>query len=218
MSNIIFLSSISEVTIENLKLTTQLTARDLNLSEWVFRLIIKAPNIEKIKKKGFSLYLLLKLDRGDKIKIGKIVGKEQHNLLKDRQYLEYLGRSLEPTENVHILRLHEEYEFKFLRNEEVILPNQIEVRIEDPRNFSFHTGTLRSSLNIDKNDIGVKIDIPKQQIEGNTIYVIQFALVLEGFIPQDVIKVMNEPGSGWSFGINIHYTPEHSKLFSEISQ
>lgn len=29
---------------------------------------------------------------------------------------------------------------------------------------------------------------------------------------------MNEPGSGWSFGINIHYTPEHSKLFSEISR
>lgn len=217
MSNFIFLSPVRGITIENLKLTVRFSSENLIKSEWIFRIILKTSEIENIDK-NFYLYLLLKKAQEEKVTIEKILDTEFHNQLKNEQYLEYCGRSFSILDrDANELTIHEKYEIPHLRKKTVILPTDISVKKESPHSPNLAGLALEKCAYITEEDTGVKIQWKETGLQPNKRYLMQFVLVLNNFIPLDVLRSMEEPGSGWSLAIDIHNKAIHTEVFSEVS-
>jgi hypothetical protein len=218
MSNFIFLSSMPGLIIENLKLTAKFTSPDLTKSDWIFRVIVRTPDEKHIHKKPTFLYLLIKQTIKEDITVDRIIDTEQHKLLRDTGYLEYLGKAFVLGEEPGILKIHEKYEIEALRNEWMINPEDVKVSVEIPPKSSLNEENLGKSSVLTEKDIGFRICLNNQELEGNKLYVVQFTLVLNNFIPQDTLQTMKERGSGWSLGINLDNRFEHTETFLSLSK
>lgn len=216
MSNFIFLSSEPKLTVENLKLTVRFKRDDITRSEWVLRIIVRAPKQEVTDRK-LVFYLLIKQAKEEEIRIEDIVSSESHNLLKDSEYLEYMGRSFKVIdEPPHKLETHENYEFEYLRQEKLIFPGEIEIKEENPLDFEIDGKSLRKIGSINNKDIGLRIYCPKTELIKGELYILQFRLVLKDFIPPEVFRSMEDPGSAWALGINLHNRAENEEIFSKM--
>lgn len=218
MSNFIFLSSMPGLVIENLKLTVKFTSPDLTKSDWIFRIITRTPDEKHVHRKPTFLYLLIKQTTKEGITVDRVIQREQHKLLTDKGYLEYLGKAFVLGEDPSILTIHEKYEIETLRNKSVINPENIRVLVEIPPKSRLDKENLRKSSVLTEKDIGFRICLNGQELEGNKLYIVQFTLVLNNFIPRDTLQIMKEPGSGWSLGINLDNRVEHTETFLSLSE
>ena len=218
MPNFIFFSSIPGSTIENLKLTVRFKSDNLAESSWIFRIIMKTPNQEDVIDKQLIIYLLIKQALEEEIRIRRIAVDESHSLLRESEYLEYLGRSFKIIDkSPYKLEIDENYDIRCLRQKKLILPEKIEFKLEKILDSDISRKILRKTIISHRKDTGLKICFPEVELRRNELYIFQFELVLENFIPLDVLHSMEDPGSGRALGINLHNRTQDDEIFSKMS-